>query len=168
MLLAVSGGTAEIAGPGNTFPVELKSGEIEIFKGGWPHQLRSRSDQPSTWLVLELARELHPERASCGLAGPSCGQFKFGKTEQGEYNESLLFETPVARVLRADLGPASLLPTHADRLDHVVVPMVPCSLALNGENAPHNPGDSIWVHGGFPELRNTGKEATRLVILEIK
>jgi hypothetical protein len=168
MLLAVSGGTAEITGPGNTFPVELKSGEIEIFKGGWPHQLLSKSDEPSSWLIVELARELHPERASCGLAGPSCGQFRFGKSEQGEYNESVLFETPSARVLRAELAPASTLPTHADRLDHVVIPMMPCEIALNGESTRRRPGESIWVHGGFPELRNTGKESTRLVILEIK
>src|ERR1044071_6886611 len=132
MLLAVTGGVAEVAGPGNTFPLDLKSGEVEIFKGGWPHQLRSKSDTPTTWIVLELMRELHPERASCGLAGPGCSQFKFGKTEQGEYSESLLFETPSARVLRAELAAVSTLPTHSDRLDHVVVPLSACTLALNG------------------------------------
>ena len=168
MLLAVSGGAAEVAGPGNTFPVELKSGELEIFKGGWPHQLRSKSDGPTSWLVLELARELHPERAVCGLSGPGCGQFKFGKSERGEYNESILFETPTARVLRAELAAASTLPTHADRFDHVVIPLMACDIAVNGDSVSHKPGESIWVHGGFPELRNAGKEPTRLVILEIK
>lgn len=167
MLLAVSGGTAEVAGPGNVFPIELKSGEVEIFKGGWPHQLRSKSDQPSRWVVLELARPLQPERASCGLSGRSCGQFKFGKTDQGEYNESLLFETPSARLLRAELAAASALPTHDDRRDHVVVPMTPCSLMLNGETAARQPGESIWVRGAA-ELRNTSAEAAKLVILEIK
>ncbi len=168
MLLAVSGGSAEISGFANNFPVELKSGEVEIFKGGWPHQLRSKSDTPTTWLVMELARPLHPERASCGLAGPGCSQFKFGKTDQGEYNESVLFETPSARVLRAELAAASTLPTHADRLDHVVVPLSACMLALNGDSAARKPGESVWVHGGFPELRNAGADPARLVILEIK
>lgn len=167
MLLAVSGGTAEVVGPGNTFPVDLKSGEVEIFKGGWPHQLRSKSDAPTSWLVLELARELRPERALCGLSGPSCGQFRFGKTDKGEYNESILFETPSARLLRAELAPASTLPTHDDRRGHVVIPMASCNLTLNGSNAAHKAGESIWVQGAA-ELHNAGSETTRLVVLEIK
>lgn len=168
MLLAVSGGSAEITGFANTYPVDLRSGEVQIFTGGWPHQLRSKSDQPSTWIVMELARPLHPEHATCGLAGPDCGQFKFGKSDQGEYNESLLFETPSARVLRAELAAASTLPTHTDRLDHVVVPLSACTLALNGDPAARKPGEPVWVHGGFPELRNAGGEPARFVILEIK
>lgn len=168
MLLAVSGGAAEVTGFANTYPVDLHSGEVQIFTGGWPHHLHSKSDQPSTWIVMELARPLHPERASCGLSGPGCGQFKFGKSDQGEYNESLLFETPSARVLRAELAAASTLPTHADRLDHVVVPLADCTLALNGGSAARKPGESLWVHGGFAELRNAGTDPARFVILEIK
>ena len=168
MLLAVTGGTAEVTGFANTYPVNLQSGEVQIFTGGWPHQLHSKSDQPSTWIVMELTRPLRPERASCGLAGPGCAQFKFGKSDQGEYNESLLFETPSARVLRAELAAASILPTHADRLDHVVVPLAGCTLALNGDTSQRKAGESVWVHGGFPELRNAGAEPARFVILEIK
>ena len=167
MLLAVSGGTAEVMGPGNTFPVDLKSGEIEIFKGGWPHQLRSKSDGPTSWLVVELSRPLRPGAAICGLSGPDCGRVKFGKTDQGEYNESILFETPTARVLRAELGAASTLPTHADRLDHVVVPLSICEIAMNGASASYKAGTPIWVRGAA-DLRNAGKDPTRLVILEIK
>jgi hypothetical protein len=168
MLLAVSGGTAEIAGPGNMFPLDLKSGEIQIFKGGWPHQLRSKSDTATTWIVLELIHALNPERASCGLGGAGCSQFKFGKTDQGEYSESLLFETPSARVLRAELAAASTLPTHTDRLDHVVVPLSACTLAVNGDPTARAAGESVWVHGALPELRNTGADAAKFVILEIK
>ena len=168
MLLAVSGGQAEVAGPGNTFAVDLKSGEIQVFKGGWPHQLRSKSDTVTTWVVLELTHALNPERASCGLGGGQCSQFKFGKTDQGEYNESTLFETPSARVLRAELAAASTLPTHADRLDHVVVALSGCTLAVNGDAAPRRAGESVWVHGGFPGLRNAGNEAAKFIILEIK
>ncbi len=168
MLLAVTGGSAEVTGLANTYPVDLQSGEVQIFTGGWPHQLRSKSDQPSTWIMMEMARPLHPERASCGLSGPSCGQFKFGRSDAGEYNESVLFETPSARVLRAELAAASTLPTHVDRLDHVVVPLAGCTLALNGDSAARKPGESLWVHGGFAELRNTGTDPARFVILEIK
>jgi hypothetical protein len=168
MLVAVSGGSAEIAGFANNYQVDLKSGEVEIFKGGWPHQLRNKSDQPSTWIVLELSRPLQPERASCGLAGPGCSQFKFGKTDQGEYNESVLFETPSARVLRAELAAASTLPTHEDRRDHVVVPLSTCTLALNGDSSVRKSGEPTWIHGGFPELRNAGSQAASFVILEIK
>jgi len=168
MLLAVTGGAAEVAGHGNTFPLQLESGEVEIFKGGWPHQLRSKSDLPTRWIVLELTRELRPERAACGLGGPGCSQFKFGKTDQGEYSESLLFETAGARVLRAEFASATTLPTHADRLDHVVVPLTSCTLAINGADTAHDAGEPVWVHGGFPELRNGGTGAIKLVILEIK
>ncbi len=167
MLLAVTDGAAEVVGPGNAFPVDLKSGEIEIFKGGWPHQLRSKSETPTSWMVLELSRDLHPERASCGLGGPGCSQFRFGKTEQGEYNESVLFDTPAARVLRAELAPASTLPTHADTLGHLVVPITECSVALNGTAENHKAGESIFVRGGT-DLRNTGSASARFVILEIK
>lgn len=168
MLVAVSGGSAEIAGFANTYPVDLQSGEVEIFKGGWPHQLRNKSDQPSTWIVLELTRPLQPERASCGLAGPGCTQFKFGKTDQGEYNESVLFETPSARFLRAELAATSTLPTHDDHRDHVVVPLSTCTLALNGDSSIHKSGEATWVHGGFSGLRNGGAEPAKFVILEIK
>jgi len=168
MLLAVSGGAAEIAGFANNYPLDMKSGEVQIFKGGWPHQLRSKSDQPSTWIVMELSRPLQPDRASCGINGRDCGQFKFGKTDLGEYNESLLFETPSARVLRAELAATSALPTHADARDHVVVPLSSCTLALNGEPAERKAGESVWVHGAFPELRNAGAEPAKFVILEIK
>ena len=168
VLLAVSGGRAEIAGPGNSFPIDLQAGEAAIFKGGWPHRLRSVSDAPSTWMVLEVARALQPERALCGLSGPSCGNFRFGKSDEGEYNESILFETPSARLSRAELAPNSLLPTHADRLDHVVIPIVPINIALAGDNAAHGAGDAIWVHGAFPDLRNMGSVAAKFVILELK
>jgi hypothetical protein len=66
------------------------------------------------------------------------------------------------------LAAVSTLPTHSDRLDHVVVPLSACTLALNGESAARKAGESVWVHGGFPELRNAGTEAARFVILEIK
>lgn len=167
MLVAVSGGSAEIAGFANNYPVDLNSGEVEIFKGGWPHQLRNRSDQPSTWIILEMTRPLQPEHASCGLAGSGCSQFKFGKTDLGEYNESVLFETPSARVLRAELAAASTLPTHDDRRDHVVIPLSAGEFAMNGAGASYKPGETVWVRGAA-ELRNTGKDAARLVIVEVK
>ncbi len=168
MLLAVSGGSAEMVGLANNFAVDLQSGEVEIFKGGWSHQLRSKSDTPTSWIVLELAHPLHPERATCGLAGPGCSQFRFGKSDQGEYSESLLFETPSARVLRAELAAASTLPTHDDRRDHVIVPLADCILELNGASAARKPGESVWVHGGFPDMRNAGTDPAKFVILEIK
>ena len=129
--------------------------------------MRSKSDQPSAWIILEMTRPLQPEHASCGLAGPGCSQFKFGKTDQGEYNESVLFETPSARVLRAELAATSTLPTHDDRRDHVVIPLSGGEFAMNGASASYKPGETVWVRGAA-ELRNAGKDAARLVIVEVK
>ncbi len=168
VLVSVSGGSVEVGGAGNSFRLDMAAGEPVVLKGGWPHTIRSRSERETRWVLVETAKALEPEKAECGLGGPNCTKFRFGKTDEGEYDESLLFETNSVRLSRLQLGRATNLPTHRDRLDHVVVPLTDCRLEVNGGEVSPTAGESIWVRGGFPEFRNTGGQPVRMVMVEIK
>lgn len=167
VLLSLTGGSLEVGPPGRSYSLDMQPGEPAVLKGGWSHTLRSHSGQPSSWVLLELRSSLAPEKALCGLAAANCTQFRFGKTDQGEYDESLLFETTSVRLSRLELGGANL-PTHRDRMDHVVVPLGNSKVQLNGGEIIAKAGEPIWVRGGFPEFRNTSGQPSRFVILEIK
>lgn len=164
VLLAISGGRAEIGVAASSMPLNLQSGEAEVFKGGWPQQLHSTSDAASSWVVLEPLRGLKPERASCGLNGADCGSVRFGKGDDGEYDESTLFETPTLRLSRAELGSNSGLSTHSDLHDHVIVPLVNGGFELNGQTVSDE--TPRWVHGGA-EL-HSGADKAKFLIVEFK
>jgi hypothetical protein len=168
VLLSVTGGSLEVGGPGNSYPLEMAAGEPAVLKGGWAHALRNRSDRASSFVLLETTRPLGPDKAVCGLGGPNCTQLRFGKTDQGEYDESLLFETGAVRLSRLQLGADASLPTHRDRLDHVVVPLSDGKIQINGAEIASKAGEAIWVRGGFPDFRVTGGQAMRFVIVELK
>jgi hypothetical protein len=168
VLLSLTGGALEVGPPGRSYSLDMQPGEPAVLKGGWPHTLRSHSGQPSSWVLLELRSPLAPEKAVCGLAAARCTQFRFGKTDEGEYDESLLFETASVRLSRLELGGGASLPTHHDRMDHVVVPLGNSRVQINGGEIISKAGEPIWVRGGFPEFRNTSGQPSRFVILEIK
>jgi len=79
-----------------------------------------------------------------------------------------LFETGNVKLSRIQLGAASNLPTHRDRLDHLVIAMADCNLQLNGSPHQSRAGDSFWLRGAIPEFRNAGTDPVRLVMVEIK
>jgi len=164
VLLAITGGSLDAGGN----LVELAAGEPLVMRGGWSHTLRSRSEQPTSWVLVETTNALQPEKAVCGLGGANCTQFRFGKGDAGEYEENLLFETLSVRVSRIKLGAASGLPTHTDRRDHLVIAMKDCNLSVNGGAYDSKAGDSLWLRGALPEFRNTGAGPVQLVMMEIK
>jgi hypothetical protein len=164
VLLAITGGSLEAGGN----VVDMAAGEPAVLRGGWTHTLRSRSDQPTSWILVETANALQPEKAVCGLGGANCTQFRFGKGDAGEYEENLLFETVTVRVSRIKLAPASGLPTHTDRRDHLVIPVADCNLKVNGGAYDSRAGDPLWLRGSLPEFRNAGAGPVQLVMLEMK
>lgn len=168
VLLSLTGGLREVGPSGRSYSLDMQPGEPAVLKGGWSHTLRSHSGQPSSWVLLELRSSLAPEKAVCGLAAAHCTQFRFGKTDQGEYDESLLFETTSVRLSRLELGGGANLTTHRDRMDHVVVPLANSKVQVNGGEIVSKAGEPIWSRGGFPEFRNTSGQSSRFVILEIK
>lgn len=164
VLLAITGGQAEIGVAASSMPLNLQSGEAEVFKGGWPQQLHSTSDTASTWVVVEPMHGLRPERATCGLNGADCGSVRFGKGDDGEYDESTLFETPALRLSRAELGPHSALSTHTDLRDHVVVPLANETFELNGQSVSDTA--PRWVHGSAD--LHSGADKAKFLIVEFK
>ncbi len=164
VLLAITGGSLEVGGN----LVDMTSGEPVVMRGGWTHTLRSRSEQPTTWVLVETTNALQPEKAVCGLGVANCTQFRFGKGDTGEYEESTLFETLSVRVSRIKLAPATGLPTHIDRRDHLVIAVADCNLKVNGSAYDYKAGDSMWLRGALPEFLNTGAGPVQLVMLEMK
>lgn len=169
--IVVSLGTNEIeaAGEGNNhFPLEMNDGEAQVLTGGWPHKLVNRASQTANLLVLEVARGISPHESVCGLSGRSCNQARFGKTVEGRYSQSLLFETSSVRLFRAELGPGDALPSHTDAADHLLVTLTDARLIDGFDEVPKPAGDATWAPGGLSNLKNSGPQEARILILEIK
>ena len=166
LLLSLDAGDLQISGYGSTYDLPMQPGEMQVMKAGWPHRIANRGASPARLLQVEIARPVHPERPLCGLTAAPCGGMKFGKTEQGEYSEGVLFETDTTRVLRIELGPGGTLLTHQDRRDHVLLPLGESHVEVDGEEKPAN--QPLWQPGGFARVHNLSKEALRAFVIEIK
>lgn len=94
---------------GNSYPVQLGAEEVQIIKGGWSHRLTNLSDTTAKLVEIDVLSGIAPERALCGLGANSCSDRRFGKTTEGSYTQSTLFETPRVKLTRVELGPGGVL-----------------------------------------------------------
>src|SRR5215475_610340 len=97
---------------GNSYQLRLNEEEMQVMKGGWPHRLTNVSDKTARLLEIEVQNNIAPERALCGLAASPCSDGRFGKTEEGTYSNSTLFETPKVKLTKVELGPGGILAKH--------------------------------------------------------
>lgn len=169
--LVISLGTnhLEAAGTLNRFELQMSDAETQVLTARWAHRLVNVSIQPANLLIVEVMRGIAPEHALCGLNARSCTHVRFGKSKEGEYTQTMLFETEKIRLLRAELGPGGSLPTHTDNADHLVLPITTALLDTGTDDpAPHNAGAALWLPGGLGLLRNAGDAQARLFLIEIK
>lgn len=159
----------EAAGAVNRFELQMKDAEAQVLTAGWTHKLVNVSSEPANLLIVEVMRGISPERASCGLNAQTCHQVRFGKSREGEYTQTMLFETQTIRLLRAELGPGGSLPAHTDRADHLLLPITAALLDTGTDDpVPHQAGGALWLPGGLGLVRNAGDAQARMFLVEIK
>lgn len=164
----------EIAGSGMTFQMQMNDGEMQVLKGGAPHRITNRSDQPLRLLELEVLREVHPEQPVCGLGGRRCTEGTFGHSDTGTYTRSTLFETDTVKVARIELGPESLLPEHRHDRCHLLLALADVSLrdetGIDEERAIHlKAGQAEWYpQAVVHSLKNVDKQGVRFITVEFK
>ena len=169
--IVVSFGTNafEAVGEITRFSLEMSDGEAQILTAGWPHKLVNKAPQPAHLLILEVVRGIYPAQSVCGLGGHSCDQTRFGKTDAGSYDQTMLFETSTVRLLRAELGPGGVLPSHADTNDHLMVMLTDSHLSDGiGAGTEESAGHATWTFGRLQPIKNLGAQDARMLILEIK
>src|SRR5512138_3186253 len=109
ILLALEPGDVKICSNGADQPFKMYGGEMQVLTGRWRHQLVNTADAPLHLLQIEILRDIDPGHPLCGLQASACGDVRFGKTEEGEYSETTLFETGTVKVRRVELGPGGVL-----------------------------------------------------------
>ena len=97
---------------GNSYSVQLDEEGVQVIKGGWAHQLTNLSETTARLIEIDVLSGIAPERAFCGLGASSCTDGRFGKTTEGSYTKSTLFETPKVKLTRIELGPGGVLERH--------------------------------------------------------
>jgi hypothetical protein len=169
VVVSLGSNEIEAAGEINTFPLQMNDSEAQILTGGWSHKLVNKASQQANLLVIEVMHGISPDQSICGLSGRSCGQVRFGNTADGRYSQTILFETAKVRLMRAELGPGGVLPTHADPSDHLVLALNDARLTDGfTEATDQTVGYTIWTPGGLNTVKNAGKQDARMLILEVK
>jgi hypothetical protein len=169
IVVALEASQFEAAGGMSRFTFQLADGEMQVITGGWPHKLVNTGTVPAHLILVEVVKGIAPTRAACGLGGRPCSQVRFGKTIEGSYTQTMLFETETVRLLRGELGPNGSLPEHTDRADHVVVPLTVLRTGDEFEQpTDQQPGSAIWRPDHLGTVKNLGEQDARMLILEIK
>ncbi len=168
--LVISLGESNLAvvGSRNRFDLELGAGEMQVITGRWPHKLMNRSDKPSRIVRVEVMRDVHAEKALCGLAASNCHEVRFGKTAHGDYTQTALFETPTAKLFRTSISANGSLRLHDDSRSHLIVALTKFRAHAASADFSLEPGDVQWIEGALPELSNLGSDEACMLILEIK
>lgn len=168
--LIVSYGKSSLAITGyqTKFDLDLADGDMQVMQGGWPHKLENHSTEAAHLVLVEVARNLFPKSATCGLAAKNCGEVRFGKSAQGEYQQTTLFETDTAKLFRVQIGAQVAIHQHADGRPHLLIALSPLQGHADGEAFTLAAGDTYWRPGSIDELVNDSSSDERLLILELK
>jgi quercetin dioxygenase-like cupin family protein len=155
---------------GNSYPVELEAEGVQVIKGGWSHRLTNFADTTAKLIEIDVLSGIAPERALCGLGASSCTDGRFGKTTEGTYTKSTLFETPKVKLTRVELGPGGVLERHNHSGSAVLV-------ALSAIHFSDGTGSNIERVAGetqeYPthtshQIQNISAEEARFLELEVK
>ncbi len=169
ILLALGPSDMKLSSNGADQELKMQAGEMQVLTGRWLHQLVNTADAPLHLIQIELLRDIDPQHPLCGLQGAACGDVRFGKTVEGEYTETTLFETGTVKVCRVELGPGGVLSESARERNYVLVSLT--DLALQGE------GSAIRIQSGeammadpdaLRQLKNIGQQSARFLLLELK
>ena len=173
VVLSLGPSNFEISGGGISIPMQMQDGEMQVIKGG-THQLVNLAETPLHLLELEVTQNIHPERPVCGLAGRECADGIFGKTDEGTYLQSTLFETDTVKLARVQLGPGGALPQHHHSGCHVLlalddVRLSDLPIAEPGREVDLKAGEAFWYPAGvMHRLKNIDKQDASLITVEFK
>ena len=171
VVIAVSSINLEATGPsGISYPVRLADEEMQVMKGGWSHRLTNLADAPAQLLEIEVQNGIAPERAFCGLAASPCTDSRFGRTEEGTYATSILFNTPKVKLTKVELGPGGVLERHGHSGSELLIALTPIHLKDHaGSDIEKNRGEiQAYPAGTEHQLQNMGSDAARFLELELK
>jgi mannose-6-phosphate isomerase-like protein (cupin superfamily) len=165
----------QTVGPsGNSFDFEMRAGQMQVIKGGWPHRTLNTGDTALDVLEFEITGGIKPEQAVCGLAGKECADGAFGKDQGGTYESATLFETPTLKLRKIELGPGGTLPEHHHRGGQLLIASSAADLSndmgAGGTSTVHlNPGEVQWLVAGMEHsIHNTSKDAAKFYELELR
>jgi hypothetical protein len=171
LLISLEKSALEAAGvSGNSYVVQLDAEEMQVMKGGWSHRLTNVGETAANLLQVEVRSEILPEHALCGLAARPCNDGQFGKTQEGTYSTSTLFETPKVKLTKIELGPGGLFQTHMHAGPQVLIPLTSIHLADSSQtDIVRNVGEAqVYAAKTTHQLRNMGTEAARFLEFEVK
>jgi len=154
----------------NSLSVQMKAGEVQVLKGGWPQRLVNTTDAPLDLVEIEAVRGIDPEHPECGLAVAECRDGEFGEG----FTFSTLFETRKIKLSRVDLSAGGVLPKHAHIESHVLIALADMKLSnqdadKDAENLQLKAGEIVWHEG--PEehtLTNAGDKDAPILVVEFK
>ena len=170
VLISLSRSDLEAVGSANSYVVRMEQEQLQVIQGGWAHCLRNLGDAPARLIEIDVDSKIDPEHALCGLVASPCTDGRFGRTEQGTYTVSTLFETPTVKVTKVELGPGGCFQRHRHPGSQLLIPLTPIHL----NDAPDDQLDkAVGEAHGFPagithELSNIGSENARLLEVEAK
>src|SRR5947209_5612114 len=186
VLLALSSSRLQATDGKHTNNLSVEPEAMQVMKGGWPHRIVNQGDTPASVVIIIPAAKLDPEHAICGLAARQCRGGEIGD-ELGKYTESILFETPSAKLTQAEVASGAQIPP-TEYVDPVLIVAttevsiedirtVTASTAQQQEDAPApkntaiqlKPGETAYLPGATTDaLKNTGKEDARFVLLTLR
>jgi hypothetical protein len=168
--LLISLGNSELAITGyqTNFEMKMADGEMQVLQGGWPHKIQNTAAKPAELLAIEVAGGVSPKEALCGLSAANCHDVRTGSSAEGEYQQTLLFDTELARLFRVHLGSHVAMHQHADNRKHVVIALSPLSGHVDQQAFKLNPGEVFFHADGFEDLVNDGDSGAHFLILEVK
>ena len=175
LLVALKKADLSLSGPyGNTFQLHLGEGEMQVVNGGWAHRVSNLDDTVAVLVEVDVKGGIRPQDARCGLSGSECTDGRFGRTDEGTYSRSTLFETSTVRLTKIALGPGGVLEGHTHSGPEVLIPL--SSTHFENDDGSITPSrldvDVGDVHsfpaGTVHRLKNIGSELAQFLEFERK
>jgi len=159
----------------HTFSAQMEPGEMQVLRGGYPQRLVNLADTPLQVVILEPAKGIAPDKATCGLSAAECTDGEFGNDDKGNpFTDSTLFETPTVKVSRIDLGASATLPKQNFVTNHVLVALADMKLndqptGKDAKEVPLKAGEVFWYEGAVEtQLANLGDQSAPIISIEFK
>lgn len=175
LLIALKKADLTLSGPyGNTFQLHLEGGGMQVINGGWAHRVSNLDDTGALLVEIDVAGGIKPGHAACGLAASECTDGRFGRTDEGTYSQSTLFDTPTVRLSRISLGPGGVLEQHRHSGDDMLVPLGPAHLdndegSLSPSRLNLDPGEVYSLPAGtVHRIRNVASQPVQFLEFERK
>jgi hypothetical protein len=162
-IVAVEDSKFTIVNSGLQLPFEMRRGELQILKGGWPHRVANDSAGGIRLVEVELTRRIDPEHAMCGIGGHLCSDSSFGRDSRGNYLRTKLMETASVRVHKVQLDPGVELPQFTTSGESILVALTD----LDDGEVHLRAGEAGWQSRGA-HLLNTGTAPAEFLLLEMK